>query len=57
MSLYICKNPNHINSTLVSPSEHCGAFNNSIAYSPRPISINFEKFKFEKKYIKIKKNL
>jgi hypothetical protein len=54
MSLYICKNPNHIHSTLVPPSEDCGhyTFTNFIAYSPRPISMNFEKFKFEKKEFK-----
>ncbi len=53
MSLYICKNPNHIHSTLVPPTECCGhyTFTNFIAYSPRPIPINFEKIKFEKKQI------
>jgi hypothetical protein len=54
MSLYICKNPNHIHSTLIPPTEHCRhyVFNNFVAYSPRPITINFNKFKFEKKEIK-----
>lgn len=53
MSMYICNNPNHIHSTLVPPSVECNKqyFSNFIAYSPRPIPINFEKFKFEKKVI------
>ena len=52
MSFFICKNPTHIHSTIIPPSESCTSnFYNFIAYSPRPITINFEKFKFKKNQV------
>jgi len=55
MSMHICNNPYHIHSQIVPPTSACMSQYlsslNFIAYSPRPIEINFEKFKFEKKAV------